>query len=120
MDHYTADLERESFGNPAPEHSDSKHTIRSTSNMINHKPQAYCQLKHLHPQVCKSSPADLTPTQRWLSDTAREAPWQAIEVAPEVLGAKTEDPLEANYNTGVSEAGAVYGGSLCSDQRTKE
>jgi hypothetical protein len=42
-----------------------------------------------------------------------------IEVATEVLGAKTEDPFGPNYNTGFPEAGVIYGGSICSDGCTR-
>jgi hypothetical protein len=100
-------------------HSDAKYAIRSASNTINHKQQAHYQLNHSHIHVRESGLGHLTPTQMWLRVTAREAPWQMIEVATEVLGAKTEDPFGPNYNTGFPEAGVIYGGSICSDGCTR-
>jgi hypothetical protein len=112
IDRRTAEVGHESFKNPAREHLDNKHTARSPSNEINHEPQACFQLQHPHPQVPKSNSGYLTPMQRWLRETAREAPWQAIEVAPEVLGAENEAAFGTYHNNRVSEPEAVYGGSI--------
>jgi hypothetical protein len=118
-DHRTANVGCDNLKNQTPEHSDAKQTTRSISNRTNHKPQACFQLKHQHPHVPESESGPLTPMQMWLRETAREEAWQVIEVTPEVLSAEIKAPFRKNYNAGVSEAGAVYGGSYCSGRRTE-
>lgn len=111
IDHHTADFECENLKKTIPG-SDTKHTTWSTSNK-NNKSQTNIQPKYLHPHLPESELEHLTPTQLWLRDATRDAPWQVIEVATKVLSTETKDP------NGISEAGAIYGGSVGRDRRIK-